>query len=361
MLPSRKKWLWLCCCLLFAVVVIVVVVPSVVVTRNNRNSAQQQESSTGGSNNGGENGGQGGENSGQGGENGGQGSGNGPTTDNTPTEPPPSYAKAVSSYANYTRVQTYHDLANKDRIFIIGDVHGCAGELKELVQKINYNKDRDQIILAGDLVYRGPDNVGVIRYAKEINALCVRGNHDDIVIRFKTYELQHGLDAMQDEKETMPEGDVEDPLKFGDDHMGIVKNMTQEDYDYLVSCPLVLELPSLNNSRVVHGGLDPQIKNPVNNDPYWVVNMRNIDDGVPERTHSDGKHWTKYWSEAQHKNFTAPINVYYGHDAGRGLDLETETFGTDSACVYGHQLTALEMKTHQVTQVDCQDYDSMDL
>ncbi|KAI9489552.1 Metallo-dependent phosphatase-like protein, partial [Zychaea mexicana] len=261
---------------------------------------------------------------------------------------------AVSSYANLTRVRTYSHLDQKERIFIIGDVHGCADELKQLVNRINYNPDKDQIILAGDLVYRGPDNVGVIRYAKEINALCVRGNHDDITVRFKTYELQHGLEAMQDEKEIMPEGDVEDPLKFGDDHMDIVKNMTQEDYDYLVNCPLVIDLPTLNNSRIVHGGLDPAIEKAVNNDPYSVLNMRNLDDGEPERTKSDGKHWTKYWSEAQHDNNTDhAINVYYGHDAGRGLDLESETFGTDSGCVYGGQLTALEMKSHALSQVDC--------
>ncbi|KAI9266452.1 Metallo-dependent phosphatase-like protein [Phascolomyces articulosus] len=309
---NRRKWLWIGFCLaIFAIVVIVVVVPSVVVTRNNRNNAT-----------------------------------------------PPPYAKAVSYYANLTRVRTYHHLDQKDRVFIIGDVHGCADELKQLVEKIQYNQDRDQIILAGDLVYRGPDNVGVIRYAKEIGALCVRGNHDDVTIRFKTYEIQHGLQAMQNKDDIMREGDVADPLKFSDDHMDIVKNMTQEDYDYLVNCPLVIDLPTLNNSRVVHGGLDPEIEKPVNNDPYWVVNMRNMDkDGDPERTKSNGKHWTKYWAEAQHApNNTTPINIYYGHDAGRGLNLESETFGTDSGCVYGHQLTALEMKTHQLTQVDCQEY-----
>lgn len=133
--------------------------------------------------------------------------------------------------------------------------------------------------------------------------------------------------------------------------------MTQEDYDYLVNCPMVIDLPTLNNSRVVHGGLDPAIEQPVNNDPYWVVNMRNMDDSNPERTKSDGKHWTKYWSKVQHEaNNTTPINIYYGHDAGRGLDLESETFGTDSGCVYGNQLTALEMKTHQITQIDCPKY-----
>lgn len=133
--------------------------------------------------------------------------------------------------------------------------------------------------------------------------------------------------------------------------------MTQEDYDYLVSCPLIIDLPMLNNSRVVHGGLDPNVPRIIDNDPYSVTNMRNIDDnGVPTRSNKDGHHWTKDWSRAQENGNSQPINVYYGHDASRGLDLESETFGTDSGCVYGKKLTALEIKTHRLVQVDCPKY-----
>lgn len=195
---GRKRWLWLLLgFIIFAIIVVVVVVPAVVVTqKKQRNNNQQQ---TGG----------------------GQGSG-GIITSNQPTSSPP-YAHIVSSYANLTRVQTYPDMQDKKRVFVIGDIHGCAQEFQELVKAINYNPDQDQIILAGDLVYRGPDNVGVIRLAKKLNALCVRGNHDDKVIRLKNYEMQHGLDAMQPDDAIMPEGDVEDPLKFGDDHMDVVR------------------------------------------------------------------------------------------------------------------------------------------
>ena len=209
---SRKRWIWITCCsILFAIIVIVVVVPSVVVTRNKKNNnALQQNNNNDNTEN---------ENS----DNTTSDNKDDPSTINEPTEPPPSYAKAVSSYSNLTRVRVYHNLDQKDRIFIIGDIHGCADEFKQLVQKIQYNPERDQIILAGDLVYRGPDNVGVIRYAKEIGALCVRGNNDDITIRFKTYELRHGINAMQDKNAIMPEGDVKDPLPVGDDHMDIVK------------------------------------------------------------------------------------------------------------------------------------------
>lgn len=345
---GQRRWLWyLMGFIVFAIIVIVIVVPSVVVTQKKQSSKQQGDQNV-----------------------------SSPVTTNEPTASPP-YAHIVSAYANLTRVQTYPDMQNKKRVFVIGDIHGCAQEFKELVDQINYDPEHDQIILAGDLVYRGPDNIGVIRYAKQINALCVRGNHDDKVIRLKTYEMKHGSDAMQPEDAVMPEGDVEDPLKFGDDHTAIARyvekrlskwkkgrltysyysfrNMTQEDYDYLVSCPLIMHLPNLNNSVIVHGGLDPKVNPLVNNDPWSVENIRDIKDDVPLRDNDKGHHWTKDWDDAQ-KNSSNPLVVYYGHDASRGLDLGTYTFGIDSGCVRGGKLTALEMKSHTLAQVTCQEY-----
>lgn len=135
----------------------------------------------------------------------------------------------------------------------------------------------------------------------------------------------------------------------------LYRNMTQEDYDYLVSCPLIMHLPNLNNSLIVHGGLDPRVDPLVNNDPWSVMNMRDFKDYVPLRDHKKGHHWIDDWEEAQ-QNATHPAVIYYGHDAARGLDLASYTFGTDSGCVRGGKLTALEIKTHMLTQVACQEY-----
>jgi hypothetical protein len=124
----------------------------------------------------------------------------------------------ISPYANMTPIITNNDtsLQQKERFFVIGDVHGCVDEFNSLITKLNYNSTTDQIILAGDLTSKGPDSVGVIRRAKEIGALCVRGNHDDEIIRFKTFENQKGQNTMLPLSATMPEGNVPDPLKFKD-------------------------------------------------------------------------------------------------------------------------------------------------
>lgn len=40
----------------------------------------------------------------------------------------------------------------KDRVIIIGDVHGCLDELQALLKRVAYNKDKDTVVLVGDLV-----------------------------------------------------------------------------------------------------------------------------------------------------------------------------------------------------------------
>ena len=62
----------------------------------------------------------------------------------------------------------------------IGDVQGCADELAELIARIDFKPDRDQLWFVGDLVNRGPDSLRVLRWVRSLkdNAVCVLGNHD---------------------------------------------------------------------------------------------------------------------------------------------------------------------------------------
>lgn len=63
--------------------------------------------------------------------------------------------------------------------YIIGDVHGCFDGLMELLTKINYNKNKDELFFTGDLINRGPKNIEVLEYIyNNENAELVLGNHD---------------------------------------------------------------------------------------------------------------------------------------------------------------------------------------
>ena len=47
------------------------------------------------------------------------------------------------------------------RLIVIGDVHGCLDELHELLAKVEYSQGNDTLVLAGDLVDKGPFSVEV--------------------------------------------------------------------------------------------------------------------------------------------------------------------------------------------------------
>ncbi|WP_186644051.1 metallophosphoesterase [Fluviispira vulneris] len=63
-------------------------------------------------------------------------------------------------------------------LFIVGDVHGCARELAELIETAKKHISKFQLILVGDLFTKGPDPVGVFELIQEHSAMCIKGNHD---------------------------------------------------------------------------------------------------------------------------------------------------------------------------------------
>lgn len=62
----------------------------------------------------------------------------------------------------------------------IGDIQGCDQPFGHLLEKIDFSPSRDQLVILGDLINRGPDSVAVLRrlMALDGSVHCVLGNHD---------------------------------------------------------------------------------------------------------------------------------------------------------------------------------------
>lgn len=65
-------------------------------------------------------------------------------------------------------------------IYLVGDIQGCFNELTSLLSQVNFDRKKDILYLAGDLVARGPNSLETLRFVKSLgkSAKVVLGNHD---------------------------------------------------------------------------------------------------------------------------------------------------------------------------------------
>ena len=76
------------------------------------------------------------------------------------------------------------------RLFAIGDIHGCVGELAALLAGLDVESG-DTVCFVGDYLDRGPDSKGVIdlllqRRAQtgDVEWVFLKGNHEDMCLAF---------------------------------------------------------------------------------------------------------------------------------------------------------------------------------
>ncbi|KAL2074168.1 hypothetical protein VTL71DRAFT_7946 [Oculimacula yallundae] len=255
------------------------------------------------------------------------------------------------------------------RLIIVGDVHGMKEELQALLDKVKFDRKHDHLILAGDMISKGPDSVGVVDLAMGLGATGIRGNHEDrIILAAKDMGAKH-LDTGMPGPSESSEKDVdtleEESFSHGDyKDRKLVKQLGHKRIKWLKECPVILrvgKLGSMGEVVVVHAGLAPGVKLE-KQDPALVMNMRTIGKhGVP----SDGREgtkWRKVWNKFQKKlPKHERTTVIYGHDSHQGLQVEKYSIGVDTGCLRGGKLTAVVIEggasdhTRKIVHVNCKD------
>lgn len=90
--------------------------------------------------------------------------------------------------------------SKEQKIFAVGDIHGCYEELINLMQKLKDEADlqhEDAIIFLGDYVDRGPKSRKVLEFLINLkeeypNSHFLRGNHEDMILHFLGFEGHYG-------------------------------------------------------------------------------------------------------------------------------------------------------------------------
>ncbi|KAJ1990970.1 hypothetical protein GGI25_003823 [Coemansia spiralis] len=260
------------------------------------------------------------------------------------------------------------------RLIFIGDIHGCLNQFNNLLEKLDYQQGSDQVVLVGDLVAKGPDSIGVLRKARNINAWCTRGNHDDKVIRWREFLEGPGNGLTKTEVADLENssGLPYSDFRLSDPHYDIARSMSPNDFAFIKSFPVIMAFPPpYAEWVVVHGGLDPS-KSILKQNSHDCMNMRNIGSSGPSSSHNEGLAWFEVYAAKMkiltHSSSLSSIDsedfsqitfnkVVYGHDAGRALQMHEYTKGLDSGCVYGGSLTAFILPGEQLVSFGCPNND----
>jgi diadenosine tetraphosphatase ApaH/serine/threonine PP2A family protein phosphatase len=307
-------------------------------------------------------------------------------------------------------VLTEEDIPSSMRIIVVGDVHGCFEELKEVLKKCNHNSSEDKVVLVGDLVNKGPCSAEVVQYARKEGFYCIRGNHDHDAL---VYAL--GIHPCSSEA-SLPE-------KYH-----YIRQLTEEDIEWFKNLPYTITIP-YRGIGFVHAGLIPKI--PLEKQQYNdMILMRNLYVPPPSASPSSSSETAETdtssssssssvssepkmdgiayeckkeqigqeqqiqlshaiveenikrppsWSSSSSSStprisstsillsgtsridigepwiekYTGnPIDhIFFGHDARRGLQQGNHATGLDTGCAYGRYLTAIILPERHIVQV----------
>ncbi|HJD60359.1 MAG TPA: metallophosphoesterase [Rickettsia endosymbiont of Omalisus fontisbellaquei] len=226
---------------------------------------------------------------------------------------------------------------------IIGDVHGCFDELKNLLDKLGYRIKKGnkyiithpqgrRIIFVGDLVDRGPNSPEVLRLVMDSVsssiAFCVNGNHDDKLkrkLQGRNVVIAHGLQETLEQLEN-------EPAEF---KASVLKFLEKLNSYYILDDEKL---------AVAHAGIKEKdlgrSSERISKFCMYGATTGEIDEfGLPFRYSWD-------------QEYQGNTLIVYGHTPVSEARWLNNTINIDTGCVFGGKLTALRYPEKELVSVD---------
>jgi len=230
---------------------------------------------------------------------------------------------------------------------IIGDVHGCYDELRELLAQLGYRVEEvagadgpafrvshpegRRVVFLGDLVDRGPGITGVLRLVVDMVqagvALCVPGNHEVKLLRKlhgREVKVSHGLAETLAQLETEPPVFRDRVAKFID---GLVSHFVLDDGRLVVAHAGMKESMQGRSSGAVRSFA-----------LFGETTGETDEFGLPVRYD---------WAS----DYRGKAMVVYGHTPVPEAEWLNGTICVDTGCVFGGKLTALRYPERELVSV----------
>jgi bis(5'-nucleosyl)-tetraphosphatase (symmetrical) len=248
--------------------------------------------------------------------------------------------------------------------YAIGDVQGCNATLQRLVEKLGFDPARDRLRFVGDLVNRGPDNLGVLRYVKGLGdrAETVLGNHDlHLISRASGLSGAKELDTLGDvlgakDRDELVEWLAHRPLLLQEEgrvlvHAGLLPSWTPEAAaGEARRLEKLLRDSKLRPKVLAKEGFDPALK--------ALTTIRTVKadgtlckfSGPPAEAPPGCTPW--FADPARQSRGTT---VLFGHWSALGFKRGSDYLALDSGCVWGQTLTAVRLEDGHVQAQMCVD------
>lgn len=263
--------------------------------------------------------------------------------------------------------------------YVIGDIQGCYQEFRELLHRIHFNPQSDQLWLTGDIVNRGPQSREVLDFIFDHQkyVTLVLGNHDlhllSIVFANQPLGEKDTLQAVLDDThcEMWCRWLLKQPLAHHDKarslllvHAGIAPQWTlKQTLECSSEIETVLKSPGAEKFLSEMRGDDANLWSDDLSGPLRLRTITNYFTRVrfcDAQGKMDLKHKTALGSQPSYlfpwygipNQWPTDLKILFGHWAAlEGKTGESRFICVDTGCVWGNALSALCLETGAWFQV----------